>query len=307
MDYIKAISFTGAQSGGFADDKSKESLLLMKKKTACNTVILVISAFQETAFSEYVNYTHNFMPSDEEIIEMIQYAKEIGLRVILKPFVNCMDGTWRAHINFFDHDVDCEPKWPNWFKSYTEYQLHYAKLAEKVGCEMIIIGTEMIQTERRENDWRELIRVLREEYKGLICYSTDKYQEDYLTWWDCVDVMSSSGYYPIDTWDEQLDRVEKVVKKNRKPFFFSEVGCMSSKGSSLEPNRWSLQGAIDLEEQANYYEVMIKKCGERDFIEGLGIWEWSYHTYQENEGLKNKGYPIYGKPACEILYKAWSK
>ncbi len=34
---------------------------------------------------------------------------------------------------------------------------------------------------------------------------TDKYQENNVTWWDCVDVISSSGYYPIDDWDRQLE------------------------------------------------------------------------------------------------------
>lgn len=48
-------------------------------------------------------------------------------------------------------------------------------------------------------------------------YNTDKYQEEHVTWWDAVDVISSSGYYPIHDWENQLDRIERVVKniKNR--------------------------------------------------------------------------------------------
>ena len=47
------------------------------------------------------------------------------------------------------------------------------------------------------------------EYYGLMSYNTDKYQEDHVSWWDCVDVISSSGYYPIDQWEQELDRIEK--------------------------------------------------------------------------------------------------
>lgn len=57
------------------------------------------------------------------------------------------------------------------------------------------------------------------EDHGLVSYNTDKYQEDHVSWWDCVDVISSSGYYPIDQWEQELDRIEKTVLKYRKPFF----------------------------------------------------------------------------------------
>ena len=61
------------------------------------------------------------------------------------------------------------------------------------------------------------------EDHGLVSYNTDKYQEDHVSWWDCVDVISSSGYYPIDQWEQELDCIEKTVLKYRKPFFFAEA------------------------------------------------------------------------------------
>ncbi len=76
-----------------------------------------------------------------------------------------------------------------------------------------------------------MIASIREEYHGLVSYNTDKYQEENVCWWDCVDVISSSGYYPVDKWEQELDRIEKTVLKYQKPFFFAEAGCMSRKGS----------------------------------------------------------------------------
>ena len=32
-------------------------------------------------------------------------------------------------------------------------------------------------------------------------------------------MISSSGYYPIDQWEQELDRIERVVQKFKKPFF----------------------------------------------------------------------------------------
>lgn len=71
----------------------------------------------------------------------------------------------------------------------------------------------MVMAEHREGQWRELISEIRRYYHGLVSYNTDKYQEDHVSWWDCVDVISSSGYYPINQWEQELDRIEKTVRK----------------------------------------------------------------------------------------------
>ena len=132
--------------------------------------------------------------------------------------MNCKNGEWRAYISFFEHDVPCESKWGNWFSSYTKFQTHYAEIAQKEECDMLIAGCEMVMSEHREKEWREVIAAIRECYDGTVSYNTDKYQEDRVKWWDCVDVISSSGYYPIQDWEQELDRIEAVVKAYHKPF-----------------------------------------------------------------------------------------
>ena len=112
---------------------------------------------------------------------MIHYIHVKGLSVALKPTANCKNDTWRAHMNFFDKDVPCEPKWCNWFASYTEFQMHYAGIAKQTGCEMFIAGCEMVMSEHRENEWRQLIADIRTVYDGPVSYNTDKYQEDNVT------------------------------------------------------------------------------------------------------------------------------
>lgn len=308
IPYIKGVTFGFmAPRGKFADEKAKDSMRKLKECTAANTVILAIAAQQKTAHSEEIDFTGPHMPTDDEVKEMIILARSLELKVILKPMVNCTDGTWRAHINFFDKEVPCEPKWRNWFKSYTAFQLHYGKLAEEMGCEMLIIGCEMVQTQRRSDEWRQLIQEVRGVYHGLISYNTDKYQEEEVSWWDVVDVISSSGYYPIDDWDNQLERIYEVVKKYKKPFFFAEAGCMSSKGSSLVPNNWELAGELDLQEQREYYEMMFQKCSDQDWVRGFGVWDWDAQLYKEEDGKKELYYAIYGKPACQIVKSFYNK
>ncbi|MFA9380881.1 MAG: 1,4-beta-xylanase [Acetanaerobacterium sp.] len=307
MNYIKGVTFgfmTG--NGAYADKKSKESLLLLKKNTACDTVILALGAMQKNAHTETVEFTGPHMPSDGELCEMIALTRELGLKVILKPLVNCKDGTWRAHINFFDHEVPCEPKWSKWFESYTAYQLHYAELAQKTGCDMLMIGCEMVQAQRKEDHWRALVEKVRGAYGGMLTYNTDKYQEEHVAWWDALDVISSSGYYPINDWSRQLDRIEAVVKRVGKPFFFAEAGCPSTKGSSLIPNDWTWQAELALNEQERYYRVMFEECAKRKFVQGFGLWDWHSHLYEPEQALLDRGYAVYLKPAQKAIFDFYS-
>jgi len=291
----------------FAGNRAKESLQTLKETTGIDTIVLAIEAKQATAHTEEIDFQGKFTPTDEEVREMIRYAKEIGLRVILKPMLNCLDGTWRAFINFFDLEVPCEPKWSNWFINYTNYIRHFAGLAEETGCEMLIIGCELVMTDRQEMFWRKLIEEIRKVYSGLLTYNADKYQEGEVKWWDALDVISSSGYYPIDQWDENLDRIEQVIHKFKKPFFFAECGCPCREGSSFIPNDWTHTGKLSLEEQRRYYEVMFEKGKERSWLNGYACWDWTSVYLYEPAPSVNMGYGVYGKPAANVIKSFYEK
>lgn len=302
MQFIKGVTFGPfAHRGSFENKEAFDSLDNLKMRTGADFIILVPNGIQGTPQSEHISYTTEATLSDEELTAMIDYAHKIGLRVALKPTANCKNGTWRAHINFFDKDVHCEPKWSNWFASYTDFQLHFAKLAEKTGCEMFIAGCEMVMSERRSDEWRKLIADIKTVYSGPVSYNTDKYQEDNVSWWDCVDVISSSGYYPLKDWEQELDRIETVVKKFDKPFFFAECGCMSTEGSSKVPNDWSVRGEVSLQEQADWYTAMFTACQKRDWVEGFCLWDWAWKQYPECKADSHGGYDIYLKPAEKIV------
>jgi hypothetical protein len=304
QEFICGYTFGfNASRGELTKEESYASFDAMIQETKANHVILAIRAMQDTPQSTYVDYISEETPSLQEVDRFVEYIHSKGIQVILKPMINVRNGTWRAHISFFDEDVPGEPTWSEWFESYTKFQVAYAKIAEKHQCKMLIVGCEMVQSDRREAEWRNLIREVRKEYKGLITYNADKYQEDRVLWWDELDVISSSGYYPMEELSQEFDRIEAVVKTFRKPFFFAEAGCMSTTGSSKRPNNWMVTGESNQEEQACYYDVFFKEVDKYPFIQGVGLWDWSINLSQNNA----YDYSTYQKMASSVISKYFEK
>ncbi|AEI10645.1 hypothetical protein Celgi_0113 [Cellulomonas gilvus ATCC 13127] len=304
--YVAGMTWgwTGVR-GTWTDEAAAESMRVMVDRVATTWTAVTFAAYQDTAQSVDVHWRDAPTVTEDEVRHAIRAARALGQHVLLKPVVNCADGTWRAHINFFDHDVPCEPKWSDWFRSYGEFVVHYARVAAEEGCEMFSVGCEMVQTDRRADEWRALVAQVREVYPGLVTYNCDKYQEDRVTWWDAVDVISSSGYYPLGDWENQLDRIEPVVATHGKPFVFLEAGCPSRTGSSALPNDWGLAGEPDGEAQADWYREMLASCARREWVQGFVLWDWPAHLYDEADAATNDDYCPFGKPAEAVIRQAY--
>lgn len=308
LELIKGITFAPfARRGTFRDPAAGRSLRTMRERTGATHVILAPSGIQKTPYSEEIDFSGEGTLADEELAGMVSRARSLGLKVILKPTVNCENGVWRAYINFFDKETPCEPKWSRWFASHERFQLHYAELAEKTGCALFIAGCEMVMAQRREEEWRRLIGGIKQIYSGPVSYNTDKYQEETVAWWDCVDVISSSGYYPFGSWPGQLERIRKVAERYRKPFFFAEAGCMSARGAGNTPNDWMLAGPSDPEEQERWYREMFRETMRRPWVRGWGLWDWPAVLYPEPQAAGDRGYSIWGKPAESVVREAYGK
>lgn len=306
MNFIKGINFaTFAPRGVLARPEARESLNRMLDELAADFVILTPAAMQATPHSTQIDFAGPHTSGDEELIDTIRYLHSRGIRVALKPTVNCLDGTWRAYISFIEPDVPSEPKWGDWFQSYTAFQLHFAQIAQQEGCCMFLAGCEMVMADHRDADWRRLIADIRKVYTGLVGYNCDKYQEDHVTWWDCVDVIASSGYYPLGDWERQLDRIEKVVETHQKPFFFSELGCMAVKGAGKLPNDWTLTGEPDENEQMAWYEDMFRAALQRPWVGGFAFWDWAGIPYTPD--TPGHTYNLCSAKAAEIVRRVYQQ
>ncbi len=304
MEYLNAYTWGCGAPRGFTvkSDAWKHSLDEMILSSGCDTLLLPVLSKQDHAYSTKVDFETDDVMSMEDVENVCAYAREKGLKIIIKAMVNCRDGYWRAYIHFFDTYVPTEPTWAEWFESYSAFTAELAKTAQKVQAELYCIGCEMVGTDHRAEEWRSLIREVRKHYRGPITYNCDKFQEDHVSWWDAVDVISSSGYYPIDQLDEHFARIHAVAEKFHRPFMFMECGCPSRDGSQYVPNNWSFGGPLSQEAQRLWYDAFCHCMLKNPWVRGNGWWDWSAtHLYPPEKAMENNGYCTYKKPSEQVL------
>ena len=265
------------------------------------------------------------MVSDDEIRHAIQMARKHNLKVVLKPVVDLAPGgppdKWRGVIDFTTADgKPDEQKWQQWWTQYEAYVVHHAKNAAETKCEMFSIGCEMRSTERFEPQWRQLIRKVREVYKGPLVYNGMFETMWFVEWWDAVDIVGLSAYSwnpdqkdsTLETqmayWTTRRDNLRLFVKKYQRPVFFIEVGCRSARGASAASGDFTnWEWPWDGDEQARFYEAIFRVFWDEPWFIGMTWWDWKVKLYKKEDADKNKEFCIYAKPAEKVLRTWYAK
>jgi len=290
--------------------KSRELLF----ETGVNLLCLAIVNSQKHFFSREITFDYAKTPTDRDIAFAVNQVRERGIGVCLKPMLNSADGMWRAYIGFPDLNMRGEDVyWGEWFAGYSAFMLHYAELADELGCEMLCIGCEMSGTEHKDDYWRELIAKIRRVFKGKLVYNTNHGREEGVKWFDALDYIGTSAYYPVGNkkekavkeWEKVKKRLNKLSDKLGKKYIFMEIGCRSALGCADMP--WDFehtQYPYSEEEQADFYDACLGVFADEPRFAGVFWWDWSTFIYDSPEAAKKDlGFNIHLKKAEEVIRK----
>lgn len=318
---IKGFTYGYAAKKGLYSSKEGIESQQALMDTGINWVCLAFPVNQKTYSSTeiYFDFRHNV--PDLEIISTINRFHEKNIKVCLKPMINCDDGVWRALINFPDQTMFNEDSyWSRWFEFYQAFLEHYAEIAEYTKCEMFCLGCEMLGTEHKEQEWRETIAKVRKIYNGPLVYNTNHGKEEIAKWYDAIDFLGTSAYYPVEKapgasleemtaeWEKIAANLKKVSERLNKKIIFMEIGCRSALGCAQMP--WDFthrEFPYSEEEQANFYESSLSVMSKQDWFMGYFWWDWSTLIYNSREqAAQDKGFNIHLKKAEDVI-KKWYK
>ncbi|MFK7946758.1 MAG: hypothetical protein AB8G11_04145 [Saprospiraceae bacterium] len=247
------------------------------------------------------------------VLESIRLAKAAGVNVMLKPQIY-VPGDWTGTLDF-----NSAKEWETWEKGNTEYTLYMANLAEAQQVELFCFGTEFKNAiKQRPEYWVNLIRQVREIYKGKLTYASNWDNYHNIPFWSELDYVGINAYFPLcDTKtpkkEELLNYWKPVVKAMEdfqctvdKPIIFTEFGYLSV--DACASKTWELENkirsiAINETAQAVALDALFTTFWEKDWWEGGFLWKW-FPDMQGHEGYPDKDYTPQGKEAEEVV-KRW--
>ena len=249
--------------------------------------------------------------SDASVIHTIRQAKSLGMRVVLKPHVDCANGFQRALIKPRDAS--------NWFREYRGFILRYARIAEQEHVDLFVIGTELLSmtTPNYALEWERTIHETRGIYSGKITYASTFCDFYAVPFWGSLDFIGVDAYFPLVggknskllalSWLAYRPLLESVSKGFGKPLLFTEIGISSQQGADHRPWNYHEFGQIDLDTQKAFFQAFLDVFSRDSNYAGFLQWSWDLDP--NAGGPNDKSMTVQGKPALELLkgyFKLWN-
>jgi hypothetical protein len=306
------MTYAGWWSGEYSQPEADLALQNLAA-TGSNWIALIVTGYQNTINSTSISFTDPQTPTDADLIHVITLAHKLGLKVMLKPHVDLLvSNQSRGQIG---KNFDTNSEWNAWFSSYRDFIEHYAELAEMHGVDQFTVGTELMSTAYRENDWRAVIAAVRQRYHGPITYAA-LYggEETAITWWDAVDYIGVDAYYELTDknnpsltelkqgWVTPVNTLTNLANTWGKSILFTEIGYRSVDGANRQPWNSSGGGGVDLQEQADAYQAAFESVYDQPWFAGMFWWYWSTSPFKG--GACDTDYTPYQKPAEDVL-RSW--
>lgn len=301
---MKGMSYTAWEPNALFTEDSNTSLA-NAEQIGCNWIGLCVWWFQDDVNSVLIEPDYSlFSATPESVIHAINKCHELGMKVMLKPMVDCRNEIWRGHIN----------PTQEWFATYQDFINFWADIAQDNNVQLFCVGCEFVNTSGWSSSWRNVIQDIRNHYSGPLTYAANKDNEPDISWWDELDYIGIDAYYPLTdkndptlaeletAWSSRADAIE-VWRNNNWPdkqIIFTEVGYRSIDGTNQAPaGKPPPPYPIDVQEQADCYNALLNQCKEREWWSGVFWWNWEVDP---NAGGPNSPYfTPQNKPAEAVL------
>ena len=287
-------------------------------QTGCEWIALAVGWWQKTGTSTDIYPHPEKTPDDRELEKLIDHIRSLGMKVMLKPFIDSEDHTWRAEFK--------PASTIDWFRSYEGFISHYARLAHRKQLELLSIGCEnVLGNKQRQEYWMDMILLVKQFYQGPLTYSANfdksvSYKK--VLFWDQLDYIGIDAYFSVASWagskpkqiivkwKQLISRIDKWRKSNypEKKVLFTELGVCSYHGAAVQP--WAYPDRVETSEseQRDYYQAFFDAFADCDWLAGVFWWWWdnpSTDDYIERKDRAGSKYAYFytpqGKPAEEVI------
>ncbi|MGH8776739.1 MAG: glycoside hydrolase family 113 [Jiangellaceae bacterium] len=319
-----------ARPGYFDSDEARRQVDRMPDM-GVRWVALMVTVMQDSFASTRLYQDFDLTPTDHEVEKIIDHIHDRGMHVLLKPVIECHDSAHRARITFPEHDRDIADRetfyWDQWFASLRSSLRHYAGVAQRSGCELLSLGSELQGTDEQTRRWATTVRQVREWYDGPLTYQVNEYwrvRNETHAWLRDLDLLSFSFYYPAArsrrtgesvegmraVLEPQVSLLRDLATTYDLAILFNEVGCRSLAGAAVDPGNYRPEGAYDGDEQARYAEAVLSSFWDEPWWRGMYWWKWEEQQDRpqyRTDPAGDTGFTVDGKPAADVLRRWYER
>lgn len=251
----------------------------------------------------------------EGVVQTIAYAKQLGMKIMLKPHVWVKGQGWPG-----DFTLESEEEWQQWEEAYAQYLQTITRIADSMQVEMLCIGTEYRKAVvERPEFWRSLIDTIRLHYSGKLTYAANWDNYENVVFWDQLDYIGIDAYFPlcedqtpdqatlIDAWKAPFRSISRIQRRFGKPVLFTEYGYRSADYTSHGHWLFSRENlASNMEAQKNAYEALYEVFWDEPWFAGGFLWKW-FAEHERVGGEEDADYTPQNKPASEVIKKVYGR
>jgi hypothetical protein len=308
--FQRGANFTNWNANGFSSLASDSSLKRLASDHN-NYVSIVPTWYMATSTSSTINADPNLTPTDASVLHAMQKAQALGMKVMVKPHVDVLDGSWRGGIAPTD-------VW-GWWHSYQAFIYHYAQLAQQGGATLLVVGTELktMTVSGWTGVWNKIISDIRGYFSGQLTYAANSDEFLNVGFWPSLDYIGVDAYFSLSSvndptvaalnsaWQSTGDFywLHTASTYWNKPLLFTEIGYRSTPDDAINPALWGTPGTVDLQAQQNAYESAYETFYNQPWFAGIYWWNW---PSQLPANGNNTDYPPVYKPA-ESTLNGWNQ
>ncbi len=241
--------------------------------------------------------------------QYIQLLQKNGVKIMIKPQI------WVWHGEFTgDMAMQSEKDWGILEKSYLDFILTYAELAQETNAEIYCIGTELEEfVKNRPEYWQELILKVKNVYSGKLTYAANWDEYTRTPFWEKLDFIGVDAYFPLNEkrtptqkemqagWQRWKTKLATLSAQKRTPVLFTEFGYRSMDYTAKKP--WLVdrnEMTVNLNAQADATKVVFEEFWKEDWFAGGFIWKW-FINHEKSGGIEDNRFTPQNKPAENVI------
>jgi hypothetical protein len=309
----RGVTYASWQTSQWLGLDSKSSLDDLRG-TGANYVALVVHQYMANGTANTISRHPTKTASNAAVVAAIQDIHARGMKVMLKPHVDVVDGLWRGLIT--PSNVAA------WFSSYRSFINEYATLAQDNGVELFCVGTELkTMTQGKTAEWTTVINDVKSRFSGSggLTYSANATlpNDEFAAvgFWNQLDFIGVNLYFPLTAGNNPtLNQLKSSWSLNKdnfnmlqslwdfreligKDILVTEIGYQSADGTNVAP--FGVSGTFDPQEQKSCYEAAFAALNNRSWVNGLFWWAWDPDV--NIDGYSDSGLSPQNKPALDVL------